>query len=531
MKLYATLIFIAISMAFATGYFALFFQTPQNPSTSDIYEIQRLKLSYQRENKAKSVVNFKKIYSNNLYGYSSDLVNKKYSVSSDLVTETANSVNHPRYSSSKKCFVDPFLLFSSLHSSKVWIWEEFRCNKRKSLPKNFFKNPPYMHPSGRSFAFLAFMSGKSDFNELAWKKGNLSYFHLSEFFRIKEIFKDFDSELSIIYDMDKNSLMSLVKRKDTLVFNDNILFKVKNIFDLSSMSYRIYSLKEFKEFLKLSPFSISKDVKKKSCLYIGDGCCWTYNFKHLYKISNKSTLFFFSGSLLIIVLVVILLLNKVRGQRLEDERTRFALRVLTHEFRTPVSSMLLQLERGYKEFGAMSDNMQQVFTRLSRDVYRLQRLTETSRKYLRTREGKKLINFNFDEILSVNEFFRQYIEEFLDKELSFSPLESDKSVKFDSYWIGICVKNLLENAYSHGMPPVKVSLESSGQYIKFIVEDSGSININKRNDIFSPFIKGPNSKGTGLGLNIVKQVAREMGGKIIVNTNPTRFILLIKDRS
>ena len=62
MKLYYTLIFTAVIMAFVTGYFALFLQRPYESRPRDIVEIEKLKQEFKKQYVPRMVVNLNSIY-------------------------------------------------------------------------------------------------------------------------------------------------------------------------------------------------------------------------------------------------------------------------------------------------------------------------------------------------------------------------------------------------------------------------------------------------------------------------------------
>ncbi len=75
------------------------------------------------------------------------------------------------------------------------------------------------------------------------------------------------------------------------------------------------------------------------------------------------------------------------------------------------------------------------------------------------------------------------------------------------------VRNLLENARRHGQPPVQVSLRSSADSVELIVTDAGEpIAAVERTHLFEPFYRRGNTDGHGLGLALVRQIARRHGG-------------------
>jgi signal transduction histidine kinase len=78
------------------------------------------------------------------------------------------------------------------------------------------------------------------------------------------------------------------------------------------------------------------------------------------------------------------------------------------------------------------------------------------------------------------------------------------------------LRNLLENAKRHGAPPTHVRLEREGATIVLKVWDSGPGPAPAEfEQVFTPFYRrrdSGNSTGNGLGLSLVRQIARRHGG-------------------
>lgn len=78
------------------------------------------------------------------------------------------------------------------------------------------------------------------------------------------------------------------------------------------------------------------------------------------------------------------------------------------------------------------------------------------------------------------------------------------------------IRNLIENAKLHGSPPVEVRVRREGDRATLTVSDGGDgIPAGERERVFAPFyrLRGTRSQGSGLGLALVRQIARQHGGE------------------
>lgn len=92
------------------------------------------------------------------------------------------------------------------------------------------------------------------------------------------------------------------------------------------------------------------------------------------------------------------------------------------------------------------------------------------------------------------------------------------TVRGDPRLLRRMLRNLLENAHRHGVPPIRVRLTRGAQDATLIVVDDGpAIPADQRERLFEPFYRRADSRenrGVGLGLALVRQIARRHGGDV-----------------
>ena len=90
-------------------------------------------------------------------------------------------------------------------------------------------------------------------------------------------------------------------------------------------------------------------------------------------------------------------------------------------------------------------------------------------------------------------------------------------VKGDAKLLRRLVRNLLENAVRYGAPPVEATVDAVGGRARLRICDRGpGVPEEERERIFAPFYRSssrpPGEGGSGLGLSLVRQIARRHGG-------------------
>ncbi|NOT42713.1 MAG: HAMP domain-containing histidine kinase [Alphaproteobacteria bacterium] len=105
------------------------------------------------------------------------------------------------------------------------------------------------------------------------------------------------------------------------------------------------------------------------------------------------------------------------------------------------------------------------------------------------------------------------------------------TVQGDARLLRRLIRNLLENARRHGAPPIEVAVTIQTGAAVLTVSDHGpGIADADRARIFEPFFRkaGAASTGTGLGLALVRQIARRHGGDVTVETRDGRAAFVLR---
>jgi signal transduction histidine kinase len=106
-------------------------------------------------------------------------------------------------------------------------------------------------------------------------------------------------------------------------------------------------------------------------------------------------------------------------------------------------------------------------------------------------------------------------------------------IRGDAALLRRLVRNLLENAAKHGSPPVFISVERHEEAVRIVVSDQGpGIAPSERERVFEPFYRpaghGESCGGWGLGLSLVRQIAKRHGGSVFCDAAPgggARFVV------
>jgi len=238
----------------------------------------------------------------------------------------------------------------------------------------------------------------------------------------------------------------------------------------------------------------------------------------------RTGILFFLGVLLLGIVLSGVMLNTlflVREIRRNEQHDAF-INAVTHELKTPVASIRLYLET--LQTHALEDPKRQEFYRTM--LSDSDRLLATIEQILRTgRLGTRKPDLTDVELGSV-------VEESVARARTLYHLTPDSlqfddgsrvTIRGDLDEIRAAVSNLIDNAVKYSDKHVQVTVEigrADPRYVTLRVIDRGAgIPGSELKRIFRRFYRAPGLlatrvKGTGLGLYIVRSVARRHGGRV-----------------
>lgn len=222
---------------------------------------------------------------------------------------------------------------------------------------------------------------------------------------------------------------------------------------------------------------------------------------------------------------VILLRNITPFKELDLAKTNF-MGTVSHEFKTPISSMQLGIQILENEkTGHLNEEQKGLVNGIKDDADRLLRITGELLNITQVESGVIQINLISSEIkpmieyaVNANKSAAEHKNIKIDVDIEDNVLVAADSEK--TAWV---LTNLISNAvrYSYENATIDVKVEKTENQIRFSVTDTGQgIQPQFLNKIFERYFRIPGTKkeGTGLGLSISKEFIEAQGGEIWVES-------------
>ncbi|MFT5819059.1 MAG: two-component system phosphate regulon sensor histidine kinase PhoR [Crocinitomix sp.] len=270
---------------------------------------------------------------------------------------------------------------------------------------------------------------------------------------------------------------------------------------------------------------------------------WLYLIFSLYDkiysdkdtLSKKTWMLLGEGSvffLILIIGVIIILRAFKREQALTLQQENFVLSV-THELKTPIASVKLFLQTLQKR-ELPEDKKIEIYNRCLTDINRLDGLVNN---ILITRSIENENYFLNKSEVDLKEFIEKRILLLQDSMLKSHQIElelAEATLAVDPVGFESILVNLLENAtkYSTKDSIIGIQLSNKPDGVTLQIKDEGvGISKEKRMTVFSKFYREENemtrkSKGTGLGLYIVKFLVEQHNGRIELKANEPKGLIV-----
>lgn len=244
---------------------------------------------------------------------------------------------------------------------------------------------------------------------------------------------------------------------------------------------------------------------------------------------NKTLMIVGEGTIFLLLLVYgINLIRKANKKErdLFDQKNNFLLSI-THELKTPLATTKLQLQT-LKKHQLPIDKQQELIEVAINESNRLNVLIDNVLLATRMQQNDYVISKeNIDLSDFVNSIVHaNYKREIEKKELTIE-IEPEVYSNIDKIAFPSIVTNLIDNAFKYSSELIEVTLvlKRDGTNMALQVYDKGiGISNEEKEKIFQQFYRSGNeetrrTKGTGLGLFIVKYLVEKHSGSISVKNN------------
>lgn len=215
-------------------------------------------------------------------------------------------------------------------------------------------------------------------------------------------------------------------------------------------------------------------------------------------------------------------------QNIDKQRSEFISNA-SHELKTPITSMKILAESLLSEDNVPPEIYKEFLTDINAEMDRLNNLVKDLLLLTKLEDAKATLTF---EDADITEMCSRAVR-------MLSPLAEKKNIElkyvYEEYVEANCSKstiyeaisNLVENAIKYAKDGGKVTIRAryfKGKFVDVSIEDTGEgISEEDQEHLFERFYRVDKARsratgGTGLGLHIVKQIAKAHGGTVFVKS-------------
>jgi signal transduction histidine kinase len=241
-------------------------------------------------------------------------------------------------------------------------------------------------------------------------------------------------------------------------------------------------------------------------------------------------MFIFEGSFFMIVVLFGAFLIYRTLQKSEDLKLRQAnfTQAVTHEFRTPLTSLRLYLET--LESGKLeTDQALKLYRKMLDDCDRLDNMVDNVLEAGHFGKEKYELKLTPTDLSSDLMDYMEGLKPYIIRQNArlHIDIQENIQVRSDYQAIGRAIRALIDNAMKYSSPDrreISVSLKKVDKFAVIIISDKGvGIAVEEQKKVFDRFYRVNDAnrktvKGTGLGLFLVRNIVETHGGKVEIHS-------------
>jgi signal transduction histidine kinase len=223
--------------------------------------------------------------------------------------------------------------------------------------------------------------------------------------------------------------------------------------------------------------------------------------------------------------------KSLEKEQLEESKKRM-LADLSHDLKTPMTTIQGYSKALYEGFVEDEEQIKRYLTYIYNKSVRVTALIDELFMFSKLDNPDSQIHKQENDLCEfLREVIVEYYELFANKEMELEIHIPEKKIlySFDQKLLYRAISNLLENSikYNPEQTMVFISMKEFNEHITIEIGDDGTgISENITQTLFEPFVRGDknrvNDSGSGLGLAITKKIIEKHGGKVYLDSRPSR---------
>lgn len=207
----------------------------------------------------------------------------------------------------------------------------------------------------------------------------------------------------------------------------------------------------------------------------------------------------------------------ITDKKLDERRKNDFISMVSHELKTPLTSVLLFTQVLQQKFNENNDDVGiQMTAKIENQTKKMTTMIQDFLSLARIEEGKLQVNIEPISLLTLFEEIKNEAELLINKHHIKLVCKSNITIMADRDKMGQVLMNLLSNAikYSPDGGTITLGCEKSGEKIKLYIQDEGiGIDLADQKKLFNRFYRVESEQtnqiaGFGIGLYIVSEILR-----------------------